>query len=47
MLRQVVDSLAQQRDLDFGRPSIGRVLPELINQFLLPLQSYPHRSSVI
>src|SRR5262245_54969835 len=47
MLRQVVDSLAQQRNLDFGRPGVGWMEPVLFNQLLLLLRSNSHRSFLL
>ena len=47
VFRQVVDSLTQQRDLDFRRPGIGWMLAKLFHQLLLSLQSDSHHSSVL
>jgi hypothetical protein len=47
MLRKVVDSLAQQRDLDLGRSRVTGMEPKLFDQLLLLLQSHSHRSSVL
>src|SRR5882672_9195613 len=45
MLRQVLDAFGQERDLDFRRPRIGLVGPEMINDFALLLRRQRHRWS--